>query len=569
MDILKESENPPKRECLLTAAGSQEVNGSYTQTSEEDLFYKKKYTAGDPAGIVYIITLESLPELGEDFEVAWALQSHDTVSDEVVTFYATPCDEPEAQGFPLKGWITISGLEPVPRIFPRPVQLPRDRASNLDIIEENRERDFPIEPFWANNQNEDEPEEENLGIFDDWDEFGGDDEDEDWRDNEFEEPSSEGEDSDYGEVELPDDIMANFQDGHFVHKLNPVEDSVPDEQTEAVSPRGVGNEVDSDTSEDNTVVRHDTNRDSLYDQSELPQKPLVQVDGKEEVEEEDDSNEEKIELPPQRRMESGICTDSVDYTGTTEVDLKNPQLAFARSQGKEGEITIVDLRTEPPSITGARIGSRVMRHARVGSGQQDEIDFRIISPPYKPLIAPIKNPFLSSITVHSRSRTGRDPVDVDLISSLMPSEGMKSPRRKSGRMTGVKNAGSEPRRKSQRKHQGKRSQSIENNGVGAEEKEAKLDEVPAAKVTQTKTEVKTDVNVSSPSEIKRDPAREKLEEEMHQLKTKMRKCDRLSKLRKRGRSLTKEQQETLVHKSKYQKRIEELRKELGSDIGRS
>jgi len=558
MDILKESENPPKRECLLTAAGSQEVNGSYTQTSEEDLFYKKKYTAGDPAGIVYIITLESLPELGEDFEVAWALQSHDTVSDEVVTFYATPCDEPEAQGFPLKGWITISGLEPVPRIFPRPVQLPRDRASNLDIIVENLEQDFPIEPFWAENQNpQNAVDEEDMGMFDDWDEFR-DDEEEVWRDNNYEEPSSEGEDSDYGEVELPDDIMANFQDGHFVHKHNPVDNSVPDERAEAVSP--LGNDVDSDTSEDNTVVRHDANRDSLYDQSEASSKSLVsgQVDEKEEVEEEDEGDAVKVELPPQRRMESGACTDR-DYTETSEVDLKNPQLAYARSQGKEGEITIVDLRTEPPSISGARIGSLVMRHARVGSGQQDEIDFRVISSPYKPLIAPPKDPFISS-----KSRTGRDPVDVDLI------EGVKSPRRKSGRVTGSNES---QRRKSQRKQPGKRSQNNEiptnNNGVGDEEKEAKLSEVTTEKVTQTKTEEKTDINVSSQSESKRDPQREKLEEEMHQLKTKMRKCDRLSKLRKRGRTLSKEQQETLVHKSKYQKRIEELRKELGSDIGKS
>merc|ERR1711974_453486 len=51
-----------------------------------------------------------------------------------------------------------------------------------------------------------------------------------------------------------------------------------------------------------------------------------------------------------------------------------------------------------------------------------------------------------------------------------------------------------------------------------------------------------------------------MEEEMHDLKVKMRKCDRLSKLRKRGRNLTKEQQDSLVHKSKYQRRIEELRR---------
>merc|ERR1719419_498182 len=191
--------------------------------------------------MVYIITLESLPELGEDFEVAWALQSHDADSDEVVTFYATPCEEPEAQGFPLIGWITVSGLEPVPRIFPRPIQLPRDRTSNLDIIEEDTERDFSIEPFWSNELNQEDSGDECLGMFHDWDQFGGDVADEDWRDGEFDEQSSEGDDSDCGEVELPDDIMENFKDGTFVHKQKQV-NLTPEERPVAVSPRGPGSE---------------------------------------------------------------------------------------------------------------------------------------------------------------------------------------------------------------------------------------------------------------------------------------------------------------------------------------
>jgi len=564
---MAESENPPKRECLLTASGSQEVNGSYTQTSEEDLFYKKKYTAGDPAGIVYIITLESLPELGEDFEVAWALQSHDTDSDEVVTFYATPCDEPEAAGFPLKGWITVSGLEPVPRIFPRPVQLPRDRTSTLDIIEENLEQDFPIEPFWANEISPEVSEEQNQNYLRGWDTVGGDDDDEDY--GEYDEQSSEGEDSDYGEVELPDDIMENFKDGTFVHKLTQEDNSREDEQPEVISPRGAGSEVDSDTSDDFTVVRHE-NRDSIIDHSEIPSKPLIssQADEKEEFEEEEDGSVENFELPARRRMESGRCTENAmvaDETETSPVDLMNPHLAYARSLGKKDDITIVDLRTEPPSITsapfppGARLGSTVMRHARVGSGQQDEIDFRVISPPYRPLITPPKNPFISAITVHSRSRTGRDHVDVDLISAVVPPELMKSPRKNE-----------QSRRKSLRKRQGKRSQNVEtktsDSGAGDEEK---VDNVANDNSSQSIPEVKTDVKVSRQPEKERDPEREKLEEEMHQLKTKLRKCDRLSKLRKRGRNLTKEQQETFVHRSKYQKRIEELRRLLGSDIGKS
>jgi len=538
---LQKPEKPPKRECLLTAAGSQEVNGSYIQTSDEDLFYKKKYTAGDPAGIVYIITLESLPELGEDFEVAWALQSHNADSDDVVTFYATPCDEPEAQGFPLIGWITVSGLEPVPRLFPRPIQLPRDRTSSLDIIEENLERDFSIEPFWANDHDSEASGDECQGMFPHWDQ-------------DFEEPSSEGEDSDYGEVEFDDDIMENFKDGTFVHKPNQV-NSTSDERMETLSPRRLGTEVDSDTSEDFTIIKHD-HTEFPVDQSDNPSKPSVsnQADEKEEV-----GNGDKFNLTSQV-LEPETCTDKSENTGST-VDLMNPDLAYARSQGTKGEITIVDLRTDPPGITGARIGSFRMRDERVGSRQQDEIDFKIISPPYKPLIAPPKDPFISSISEHTRCRTGRDHVDVDLISALVPQE-VKTSRQR------VKNPINE---RSPRKTQINRKTSTDNNRVGVEDKEEKQVEFSSGINAQTipSMAVKTDVIASQPLEKKRDPEREKLEEEMHQLKTKMRKCDRLSKLRKRGRNLTKAQQDTLVEKSKYQKRIEELRRLLGSDIGRS
>jgi hypothetical protein len=564
---MSESEIPLKRECLLTASGSQEVNGSYSQTSEEDLFYKKKYTVGDPPGIVYIITLESLPELGEDFEVAWALQSHDTDTDEVVTFYATPCDEPEATGFPLKGWVTVSGVEPVPRIFPRPVQRPRDRTSTLDIIEENLEQDFPIEPYWADEISREASEDVNWNIFNGWDTFGG-DEDEDY--GEYDDKSSEGEDSDYGEVELPDDIMENFKDGTFVHKLNQEDNAPAYEQPVAISPRGAGCEVDSDTSEDVTIVRHEANRDTLQDQSNIPSMPLLissQGDEKDEIKKQQEERDEYFEVKSRRRVEYEICPENhtADETEAAPVNLMSPYLAYARSLGKKDDITIVDLRTEPPSITaapippGARFGSKVIRHARVGSGQQDDLDFRVISPPYRPLIAPLKDPFISSITVNSRSRTGRDHVDIDLISAVGPPEVMKSP---------LKNEYS--RHKSQRKRQGKRSQNVEIKTIDSEvDVEETADIVTSEHNPVGISEVKTDVEVSRPTEKERYPERDILEEEMHQLKTKMRKCDRLSKLRKRGHNLTKDQQETLVHKSKYQKRIEELRRLLGSDIGKS
>jgi len=562
----------PKREYLLTAAGSAEVNGSYTVSSENDLIYRKKPTDGDISSVLYIITLDSLPDLGEDFEIAWVLQSHNAVSDEAVTFYATPCEDPDSLAFPTKGWIAVSGLEPVPRMFARPMQHPRGRNSTLDIIEEDEEVDFSIEPFWAD---DDDPEDSNegwRGTFADWDEYAGDDlDEEEWNEN-YSEPSEE--ESDFGEIELPDDIMENFKEGQFVHKQKPQDSSAND--LRARSPRGAGNEADSDTSEDDTEIGHDTSRNSIIDHGELPDRFSM----KSVPDEKDIDEEEQIVLPPQRRMESGICSDNLDKeekeaTATTTnntVDLMNPHLAYARSLGVKGEITIVDLRNDTPMITGARVGSRVLRHTRQGSGRQDELDFRIASPPYRPLIAPPKDPFMPAITVHSRSRTSRDHIDVDLISSVVPEKPTRPPRRKSARF----NPGSNelPRRKSREKRGKKRTQNVEKTSAEVvEEKESARDiKVPDMESVSQKIpseEVKPKAQPASHKfERKRDPEREKLEEEMHQLKTKMRKCDRLSKLRKRGRNLTKEQQDSLVHKSKYQRRIEELRRLLGSDIGR-
>jgi len=566
----------PKREYLLTAAGSKEVNGSYTVSSENDLIYKKRHTTGDSSSVLYIITLDSLPDLGEDFEIAWVLQSHNAISDEAITFYATPCEDPDSLAFPIKGWIAVSGLEPVPRMFPRPMQDPRGRSSTLDIIEEDEEVDFSIEPFYADDHDSDDSVEEFRGTFADWDEFAGDDLDEDWNDNYSEEPSSEGEDSDYGEIELPDDIMENFEEGQFVRKQRPQDSSADD--LRAGSPRGAGNEVDSDTSEDDTETRHDTSRNSIIDHGELPDRLFMssQPDEKDVVE------VEQIVLPPQRRMESGICLDNLGReekettaTATTTnntVDLMNPHLAYARSLGVKGEITIVDLRNDTPMITGARVGSRVLRHTRQGSGRQDELDFRIASPPYRPLLAPPKDPFMPAITAHSRSRTSRDHFDVDLISSVVPEKPIKAPRRKSARFTPGSNE--LPRRKSREKRGRKRTQNVEKTSAqGVEEKESKRDnkdpDLESVSQNILSQEAKPKAQPASHKyERKRDTEREKLEEEMHQLKTKMRKCDRLSKLRKRGRNLTKEQQDSLVHKSKYQRRIEELRRLLGSDIGR-
>jgi len=567
-----ELENSPKREYLLTAAGSAEVNGSYAMSSENELFYEKRHSASDSASVVYIITLESLPDLGDDFEIAWVLQSHNAVSHEAVTFYATPCEDPDSLAFPITGWVPVTGLEPVPRMYPRPWQHPRGRNSTLDIIEEDEEVDFSIEPFWAQDPDAEDSTDEWRGTFADWDEYAGDDLDEEWNEGYSEEPSS-GDESDYGEIELPEDIMENFKEGQFVHKQMPKDSSTDD--VRARSPRGAGHEGDSDTSEDYTEIRHDINRKSVIDHGELPYTSMSSQPDEIEMDE-----EEQMVLPPQRRMESGICSDNLDkeekepatIATNNTVDLMNPHIAYARSFGVKDEITIVDLRNDTPMITGARVGSRVLRHARQGSGRQDELDFRIASPPYRPLIAPPKDPFMPSITVHSRSRTSRDHIDIDLISSVVPEKPIKSPRRKSARLNP---SGNElPRRKSREKRGRKRKQNVEKTpALAVENKEAKSEKEAAAveSVSQTITsgEVKPKARTATRKvKSKRDPDREKLEEEMHQLKTKMRKCDRLSKLRKRGRNLTKEQQDSLVHKSKYQRRIEELRRLLGSDIGK-
>jgi len=567
-----ELENSPKREYLLTAAGSAEVNGSYAMSSENELFYEKRHSASDSASVVYIITLESLPDLGDDFEIAWVLQSHNAVSHEAVTFYATPCEDPDSLAFPITGWVPVTGLEPVPRMYPRPWQHPRGRNSTLDIIEEDEEVDFSIEPFWAQDPDAEDSTDEWRGTFADWDEYAGDDLDEEWNEGYSEEPSS-GDESDYGEIELPEDIMENFKEGQFVHKQMPKDSSTDD--VRARSPRGAGHEGDSDTSEDYTEIRHDINRKSVIDHGELPYTSMSSQPDEIEMDE-----EEQMVLPPQRRMESGICSDNLDkeekepatIATNNTVDLMNPHIAYARSFGVKDEITIVDLRNDTPMITGARVGSRVLRHARQGSGRQDELDFRIASPPYRPLIAPPKDPFMPSITVHSRSRTSRDHIDVDLISSVVPEKPIKSPRRKSARLTPrVKEL---PRGKSKEKRGRKRTQNVEKTPAGgAEEKEDKRDnEVPPVESVSQNIPTEEVKPKALPAlhkvARKRDPEREKLEEEMHQLKTKMRKCDRLSKLRKRGRNLTREQQDSLVHKSKYQRRIEELRRLLGSDIGR-
>jgi hypothetical protein len=168
----EEGGNPLRREYLLTAAGSPEINGLYTQNSDDGMFYDKKAATGDPPGTIYIVTLDSFADKGEDFEVAWVLQSHNVETHRVISFYVAPCNDPESLSLPAKGWTVISGVEPVPKVFARPKVKPRDPASKLGIIEEDKERDFSLEPFWVP-QEDRLPSEDGADMYQlyDWDEI--------------------------------------------------------------------------------------------------------------------------------------------------------------------------------------------------------------------------------------------------------------------------------------------------------------------------------------------------------------------------------------------------------------
>merc|ERR1712060_689706 len=125
-------------------------------------------------------------------------------------------------------------------------------------------REFSLDPFWPDEE-EILPSEEdaNRDQFSDWDEIR-DVLEQDYEvdgEEESDELSSEG-DSDY-DLDLPEDLMDNFRDGQFGHKPKPETEITftPDRQRELYYPRGSA--VDSDTSDDLSIIRHDTNE---YDQ---------------------------------------------------------------------------------------------------------------------------------------------------------------------------------------------------------------------------------------------------------------------------------------------------------------
>lgn len=530
MDLLfEEDDNSLRREYLLTAAGSPEINGTYTQNSDDGMFYNKRAGTGDPPGTLFIITLDTIAEKGEDSDVAWVLQSHNVQSHQVVSFYAAPCDDPESLSLPAKGWTALSGLEPVPRVYARPKQQPRDRASNLGIIDEDKERDFSLEPFWA--PEEDillSDEEVDMDQFNDWDEireelaqaYEGDGDMED----EFEDLSSEG-DSDYGDLDLPEDLMENFRDGQFGHKPKADNEGLfsSDRQRELFYPRG--STVDSDTSDDFCVIRHDTNE---YDQETSEGRTSMSSQG------DTDNKEEKPTKPVEENIEIGNSANLADKENNSTL---NPQLVYARS--RIGATT----KDERPEVSASLYGCKILK-----MGSSEELNIRR-------LIEPVQDPFTPA---HQRSRKNSDKqIDVDLISAFRESSESRTTQRKAGRNTGGKSTMDANLSNSDKNYRKRRLLS------GNVETPSNVGEVNKGE------EAKLNSKKSRLSETKGDQERLKLDNELHQLKTKMRKCDRLSKLRARGRTLTKEQQETLVNKSKHQRRIDELRKLFGSTVGKS
>jgi len=529
MDVLSDEEdNSLRRVYLLTAAGSPEINGTYTQNSDDGMFYNKRAAASDPPGTLFIITLDSIADRGEGFDVAWVLQSHDVESHRVVSFYAAPCDDPESLGLPAKGWTAISGIEPVPKVYARPKQEPRDRASTLDVIEEGKEKEFSLEPFWPDEEeilpSEDEA---NRDQFCDWDEIRGVLEHEYEVDvqEESDELSSE-DDSDY-DLELPDDLMDNYRDGHFGHKPKP-EDEIkfsPDRQRELYYPRGSA--VDSDTSDDLSIIRHDTNE---FDQETSEGRTSTSSQG---------DGEEKEEKPSVQVVQNVHSEKKGQLACNVNNTSLNQQLLL-NSRNHVGTKTVEKQRAEPPIVCASLYGCKLIR-----SGSLEDLAIQ-------PLIQRVKDPFTKA---HQRFRKSQDQqTDVDLISAFKETSDSRPTQLRPGRVPRNKSATNSSSSKSDRKRQ----------------------VIPANVETPTNVakvnngeEVKLDRKVAQTSSTNRDEELLKLENELHQLKTKMRKCDRLSKLRNRGRSLTKEQQDTLVSKSKHQHRIEELRKLIGFNVGKS
>jgi len=562
-------------EFFLAGAGSTDVNGSYTQTNseEDEIFYEKRpkdswyinRENGESTGLVFIITQDSLPEKGEDFEVAWVLKSPDAV-----IFYAAPSLEEDEEMPPLKGWVALEGLEPAPSlIIERPVQHPRECVSNLDIIVEDEEREFSL-PYWEPDDQKVPGSVDEMEPYDTW--IGWD---------------SGQDDSD--EIELPTDLMDNFKDGIFNHRTrtNSVERMSDGERRSFDDREGKddgGNNIfmDSESSEDQCIVRHDTLE---YDSSgRLDRISSISSQGDGEPYE---LNEELTVESPRGGLDESDMTSSTSQLDqvNSKQESKEAPLSLEIKCRKSEELSAPPLGQEngndsarsprslpsPGKREGSRHGSQVIRR----SGSQKQL---VITLPEDPFSTPS----------HSRYRRSRDYIDVDLVTAPPELLAALSPRRKSARRSSGRNFETEfpfqmrRRRSSERRSPRGRERSNSNDNTAGRERSNSNDnsDEPEGKPI---TERKKSEEVAVISDVKEDekkvPQQEEdgnrsklkkeeileLQKEAHLLKTKMRKCDRISKVRKRGTSLSKKQQELLVKKSNYQHRYEEIKKLLGSD----
>jgi len=580
-------------EFFLAGAGSPDVNGSYVQTSTEVdvVFYEKRPSdnwflngeTGKSTGLVFIITLDSLPDMGEDFELAWVLKST-----EAVIYYAAPFEEDEEMP-PLKGWVAVEGLLPVPsHLIERPILPPRDRTSNLDIIVEDEERDFSL-PYW-------EPDEQEIpGSIvetDTFDPFFG------W-DNDYGEDDSGGyssEQDDSDEIELPTDLMDNFKDGMFNHKLKTDSDSVErnsverrssDQQRRSYGHQGGEGKFDTgdnifleeESSEfDECIVRHDT------EEFEIRGEPFSRssTSGQGDVEQ----NEEGIESP--RSPSQG----ELDESETTSSSFSRGRQANNNQESKENQISLdiksEELNEKPISPRNANDKARSPRNKNENPRSPRNASDRPHSPVRRdgslrgcrvlrgtganhkaPVISLPEDPF--STPSHSRYRRSRDYIDIDLVTAPPELLSVLSPRRKSQRRISGRNSFEDfpiqmPRRRSsERSYEYDIPNEAENKENKPLERKNSVEKGNLLDDFKQKRE-KSPVVDEKANRLKLQKLEiQKLQNEAHQLKTKMRKCDRISKVRKRGTTLSKIQQELLVNKSKYQHRYEEIKKLLGSD----
>jgi len=536
---MKASDYGRRGEFFLAGAGSPEVNGSYVQTNSEDevVFYEKRPDGGgylcgaigeNAEELHFVVTLDSndsLSALGEHFEIAWVLKSHNAVS-----YYAAPYEE-DSETPPLKGWIALAGLLPVPcYLVERPCQPPRDRTSKLDIIVEDEEREFLI-PSW-------EPdyemggsviEDETFDPFYGWDNNCGDDEyDSPWQGSDSGEDSSDLDDSD--EVELPADLMVNFKNGIFGHKPKPnVERKSSDQDGESMEDGELQFNMDSDSSDDDPcIVRHDT---AEFDggSGRLQRLSIASQEG-------DLEDELTLESPR---------ANGIDALNEPELKSSNP--AYDSLETFASPVSLTNPSSPENLMEGHRQGSQVLR-----GGSHKEL---VIALPTDPFSTP----------THTRYRRSRDYIDIDLVSAPPELLVALSPRRKSARRLsgrGTSDSGLPfpiPRRKSGRRHSGRGTSNDDLFDLG------KKQESQTKKTKENTKSISLGEVVLQEEKSIVDQERLKLQREAHQLKTKMRKCDRISKIRKRGTTLSKMQQETLVNKSKYQRRFDEIRKLLGSD----